>query len=129
MKCPLFVCIILWVLEMNKICELRKEAGLKQTDLAALIPTSRQSIGKWENDDVDLSTSTIAKLCEIFGCTSDYLLGLSSRRSPAVSESDAALLDAYHAAPPNIRKGIDDLLQPYREKVALSSALPEEQEA
>ena len=110
---------------MNKICELRKEAGLKQTDLAALIPTSRQSIGKWENDDVDLSTPTIAKLCEIFGCTADYLLGLSARREPEVSDADAALLDAYHAADEHTRQLVDLALQPYFEQEGSSASAAE----
>lgn len=107
---------------MNRIQELRKEKKLKQAELAELVPTSRQSIGKWEDGSVDLSTPVIARLCQIFGVTSDYLLGMSSQRTAQISDADAALVDAYHAAPESVRAGIDALLQPYKEQEGASVA-------
>lgn len=107
---------------MNRIQELRKEKKLKQAELAELVPTSRQSIGKWEDGSVDLSTPVIARLCQIFGVTADYLLGFSSQRTAQISDADAALVDAYHAAPDSIRTAIDALLQPYKEQEGASVA-------
>ena len=103
---------------MNRIQELRKEKKLKQAELAELVPTSRQAIGKWESGTIDLSTPVIARLCQIFGVTADYLLGFSSQRTAQISDADAALVDAYHAAPESVRAGIDALLQPYQEQEA-----------
>lgn len=107
---------------MNRIQELRKEKKLKQAELAELVPTSRQSIGKWEDGSVDLSTPVIARLCQIFGVSADYLLGMSSQRTAQISDADAALVDAYHAAPDSIRTAIDALLQPYKEQEGASVA-------
>lgn len=107
---------------MNRIQELRKEKKLKQAELAELVPTSRQSIGKWEDGSVDLSTPVIARLCQIFGVTADYLLGFSSQRTAQITDADAALVDAYHAAPDSIRTAIDALLQPYKEQEGASVA-------
>lgn len=107
---------------MNRIQELRKEKKLKQAELAELVPTSRQSIGKWEDGSVDLSTPVIARLCQIFGVSADYLLGFSSQRTAQISDADAALVDAYHAAPDSIRTAIDALLQPYKEQEGASVA-------
>lgn len=112
---------------MNRIQELRKEKKLKQAELAELVPTSRQSIGKWEDGSVDLSTPVIARLCQIFGVTADYLLGFSSQRTAQISDEDAALVDAFHAAPQNIRAGILATLQPFFEQET-STASPAEQE-
>lgn len=101
---------------MNRILELRKEKKMTQPQLAALVNASRQSIGKWENGDIDLNTDAIARLCVVFNVTADYLLGLSSRRTAGVTEADAQLLHAYHAATPEIRDIIDHALEPYRDK-------------
>lgn len=101
---------------MNRISELRKEAGLKQMALAAMLNVTPQSISRYEIGERDLGTDMIQRLCEIFGCTSDYLLGIGSRRESAVTEPDAELLAAYHAAPAEIRTIVDTALAPYREK-------------
>lgn len=89
---------------------------MKQSDLAAIVPTSRQSVGKWENGDIDLSTETIRRLCEIFHVTADYLLGLSSAPTPELTDADADLVAAYHAAPQEIRNIVDTALNPYQKK-------------
>ena len=109
---------------MNRISELREEAGLKQMALASMLNVTPQTISRYERGDRDLGTDAIGRLCQIFGVTSDYLLGFSTRRKNAVGEEDAALLSAFHAAPENIRAGILATLQPYFEQET-SSALPD----
>ena len=84
--------------------------------LASMLNVSPQSISRYEREERDLSTDVIHRLCEIFGVTSDYLLGFSTRRENAVSEDDAVLLSAYHTAPAEIRTIVDTALQPYKEK-------------
>lgn len=113
---------------MNRILEMRKEKNMTQAELADAVHSSRPSVGKWEKGDIDLNTETISKLCAFFGCTADYLLGLSSQRTMQISDEDAALLDAYHAAPENIRQSIEVVLRPFRE-AGTSSASPDGQEA
>lgn len=101
---------------VNRILELRKAANLRQADLAILLQASRQAVSKWETEQIDLSTETIRRLCEIFGVTADYLLGFSARREPEISPEDAQLLSAYHAATPEIRTIVDTALEPYQKK-------------
>ena len=108
---------------MNRIKELRSAAGMKQQELADRLMIARTVVSKYELGQIDLNTATIAKLCEVFSCTSDYLLCLSSQRFPEISDEDALLLDAYHSAPESVRAGINVLLQPYKEQET-SSALP-----
>ena len=89
---------------------------MKQLELAALLCVEQQTISRYEGGRRDMTTDTIAQVCRIFGCTADYLLGLSDRREPEISALDAQLLHAYHAATPEIRDIIDHALEPYREK-------------
>ena len=101
---------------MTRLKELRLSAGMKQEDLAARMSVKRQTVSRYENGLLDLDTATIARICAIFGCTADYLLGLSSQRTAQISDDDADLLAAYKRAPDSIRAGIDTLLEPYKTK-------------
>lgn len=113
---------------MNKLKQLREEKGMKQLELAAILSVSQNTISRYECGERDLGTDTIAILCRVFGCTADYLLGLSSQRTMEISDEDAALVEAYHAARPEVQRAIDALLQPLKE-VGKSSALSDGQEA
>lgn len=112
---------------MNRLKELREGAGWKQSDLADRLGVQQQAISKYERQIVDLDTGTIRRLCALFDCTADYLLGMSARRSAQLSDEDAALVEAYHAARPEVQRAIDALLQPLKE-VGKSSALSDGQE-
>lgn len=101
---------------MNRVKALRIEAGMKQLELAKALSTTQQTVSKYESETLKLDPGTIARICAIFGCTADYLLGLSSRREPEISALDAQLLAAYHMAPPEIRRIVDTALEPYTEK-------------
>ena len=101
---------------MNRIQELRKAAGMKQSDLAARLSVAQTTVSNYELGYHSMDPDVIRSLCVIFGVTSDYLLGFSSFSKAAVSEEDAALLDAYHAAPASVQEGISVLLQPYFEQ-------------
>ncbi len=98
---------------MNRLKELREEAGWKQSDLAERLGVQQQAISKYERQTVDLDTDTIRRLCAIFDCTADYLIGMSARRSAQISDEDAALVAAYHAADDDARSIVDLALKPY----------------
>lgn len=108
---------------MNRIRELRVAAGWRQQDLADKLKMAKTAVSKFELEQNDLSTEVIWKLCDVFGVTADYLLGRSSNPAPAISDEDAALLRAYHAAPPSVVAGIQALLQPYSQEKEADQAI------
>lgn len=89
---------------------------MTQKDVAEAMNVARTLVSKYEREDLDLNTEAIVQLCRIFNVTADYLLGLSSRRTAGVTEADASLLRAYHAAPEPIRRIVDTALADYAEK-------------
>ena len=97
---------------MNRIKELRQLNKWRQEDLAARLNVGKGTISRYENEQLGLDVDTIHALCDLFGCTADYLLCRSSSPSRSISKQDAALIEAYHAADDNIRKAIDALLFP-----------------
>lgn len=101
---------------MNRIKELRQQRGMKQADLARQLNVTHVSVSRYETGDRSLDAPTICALCDIFGCTADYLLGRSSRPAPALTEEEAQLLASYAAATPEIRAIVDHALAPYKEE-------------
>ena len=98
---------------MNRIKELRMSRGMKQEELGALISVGKGAISKYEMGQRQPDPATICIMCDIFGCTADYLLGRSASPWAAVSDEDARILEAYHALPLEIRRAVDGLLAPY----------------
>ena len=103
---------------MNRIRELRTAKGWTQADLAARMNTKRQTIGNYETGFRGLDVETICRLCDIFGCSADYLLGRSPLPSPELTPEEEDLLLSWRRATPEIRAIIDAALAPYREEAA-----------
>lgn len=95
---------------MNRIRDLRIMRGWLQDDLAKQINLSRQTVSCYENETRSIDIETIHRLCDIFGCTADYLLCRSDMPTPQISAEDWELLSAYHAADEDTRAGINLIL-------------------
>lgn len=95
---------------MNRIKELRLSHKWRQVDLAERLRIAKTVVSRYENEQLDLSTETIRALCAVFDVTADYLLCISDTPAPVVTEEDARLLQAYHAAPDNVKAAINALL-------------------
>lgn len=101
------------VVRVNKIRDLRISNGLKQSDLAKMLNCSPQSVSNYEVELRDIDSATICRLCEIFGCTADYLLGRSELPTPEISAAEARLLQAYRRADGRARDMVDLALAPF----------------
>lgn len=65
-----------------RLKELRKDSKLTQEQLAKYLDVDQSMITKLENGTRTLSVSLIDKICSLFGCSDDYLLGKSSEYIP-----------------------------------------------
>jgi transcriptional regulator with XRE-family HTH domain len=95
----------------NRIRELREKRDWTQEDLIEELKkyerVERSTLAKWETGRQDFKTKHIIALAEIFGVTSDYLLGLSSTPSidPAIKSIcnytglDEAAVEFLHFEP------------------------------
>lgn len=61
---------------MNNVRYFRKKCNLSQDELAEKLGVKGSAISKYECDRVPLPQDMISKLCIIFGCTADELLGI-----------------------------------------------------
>lgn len=103
---------------MNRIKDLRIAAGMSQAQLGRAVGCVGQTISKMETETRQLDPATIHALCDLFGCTADYLLGRSPSPLPVIAPEDAEVLEAYHALPLELRRAVDGILEPYRAAAA-----------
>lgn len=106
---------------LNRIQELRIKNGWKQKELAAMLNTTQQAIGHYETGRRGIDAETVCRLCDVFGCTADYLLCRSARPAPELTPAEEGLLLAYAAATPEIRTIVDAALAPYQKNATASS--------
>lgn len=62
--------------------ELRYKAGLTQDELAQKLGISKGSVAMWETNKRTPSTGILVRLADLFGVTTDYLLGRSENPAP-----------------------------------------------
>ncbi len=61
----------------SKIKQLRKRAGMTQSELAAKLGVSSSAVGMYEQERREPDSRILSKLCDIFGVTGDYFIGTS----------------------------------------------------
>ncbi|WP_393965228.1 helix-turn-helix domain-containing protein [Exiguobacterium sp. S22-S28] len=59
-----------------------KKSGLNKASIAETIGVSKSTISRYYDGSIGPHATSIAKLSLLFGCSSDYLLGLSEERNP-----------------------------------------------
>ena len=107
---------------MNRLRELRVSKGWKQADLAAAINAKPQTVSRYERGDRDIDSSTIRRLCEIFGCSADYLLGLSDLPTAELSEEEQGLVLAFRRADARARELVRLALEPFMKEESSETA-------
>lgn len=60
----------------NRIRQLREEKGMHQEDLAKELNLSISTVSRYECGQLDISTKALLKMKAIFGCSTDYILGV-----------------------------------------------------
>ena len=63
-----------------RIKELRKEKGIRQSELAKLLHVSQQAVGSWETGRTIPGADTLNILADYFNVTTDYLLGRPEKK-------------------------------------------------
>lgn len=103
---------------MNRIRELRQQNGWTQDYLATRLNTKRQAVGHYETGIRGIDAQTILQLCDIFGCTADYLLGRTATGGLKLTPEEESTILALRRADERARSIIDVALEPFREDTA-----------
>ena len=74
----------------ERLLDLRKDAGLTQTQLAAALKINKHSVSAYEREKNEPSDAIKIAIAEYFGVSVDYLLGLTD--DPRPYDSAAAVI-------------------------------------
>jgi len=66
----------------NRIGSERVRIRMSQDDLAKQLGVSNKTVSNWEQGKASCPPTMIVRLAEMFGCTTDYLLGVTQDRTP-----------------------------------------------
>ena len=77
----------------SRIKELRKEKGLRQSELATTLHVSQQAVGSWETGRTVPGADTLNVLADYFNVTTDYLLGRPEKKDDNAKTADIEDLD------------------------------------
>lgn len=61
----------------QRLKQARKDKGLTQTQAGKEINQVQQAYVKYESGQIQLDYEKMVKLCKLFDCSADYLLGLA----------------------------------------------------
>ncbi len=74
----------------TKLKALRMENHLRQEQVAKLVGVDRSTVSLWESDQRQPPYGTLVRLANLYGVTTDYLLGQSDNRLLDLSGLTAA---------------------------------------
>jgi len=118
----------------NRFKQLREEHGLSQIELGNRLNVTQQSVFAWEHGKSSPQIQTAIQLCQLYGVSLDYLMGLSDTpktKEPAVISDDELLADVISRIQdlpdPALSRVADflDGLQAGREVAAAQAAAPD----
>lgn len=98
---------------MNRIKDLRMKRGMTQKDLAKLLNCAPTAISKYELEQLGIDAETICQLCDIFGCTADYLLCRSETPTAELTPEEESLLVAFRRCDDRARDMVILALAPF----------------
>lgn len=77
----------------GRLKEERANKGLTQEELGKFLNLSKAAISLYETGEREPDYDTLKIMSELFGCSTDYLLGLSDERRPAEKVIEEAISD------------------------------------
>ena len=71
----------------RKIRDLRTDHDKSQTDIALILGTTKNQVGKYERGEQEMPIKHLITLCDYYGVSADYILGLPSGRPYGLSKT------------------------------------------
>ena len=89
----------------EQIRRLRMARGITQVELAHRLGVSKQSVSNWESNNIQPSIELLEKTADLFGVTTDYLLGREPLRVLDVSGLTAQQIAHLQVLVEDLRQG------------------------
>ena len=107
------------IIMKEKIKELRKSAGYSQEELAKLLNVHQTAVSQWEQGLTMPDLDTVKKLAEVFGVSTDFLLGNNSEKERASYIADEDIMFALFGGEKGITPEMYEEVKQFAEMVKL----------
>ena len=98
---------------MVSIKALRKSKSMTQKELAQALGISRATVSKYEAGLRKPNMDMMVKICDVLGCTTDYLLGRTIFPYPELTTLEDKFLGAFFAADRSEQEAVWKILEKY----------------
>lgn len=98
---------------MNRLRDIRTSKKMNQADLARLLNVSSMTISRYESGGSEIDSATICRLCDVFDCSADYLLGRSDIPKTDLTDEELRLLVAFRRSDERARGLVELALAPF----------------
>lgn len=71
----------------QKIRDLRTDHDKSQTEIAVILGTTKNQVGKYERGEQEMPIKHLITLCNYYGVSADYILGLPQGRPYGLSKT------------------------------------------
>lgn len=71
----------------QKIRDLRIDHDKSQNDIAVILGTTKNQVGKYERGEQEMPIKHLITLCDYYGVSADYILGLPEGRPYGLSKT------------------------------------------
>lgn len=115
----------------NNISFLRMQRKLTQEQLAEMMSVTRQTVSRWESDDVTPDLNKLTEMCAVFSCKlDDLVLGDMSARNKIYSEVEIRKVPAFRIAKyvmisPEPESDVQNYMKSWGMKSGLLAAYPD----
>lgn len=93
----------------NRIKEIRKQHKITQEKLAMMLNTTQTNISGWERNAWEPSSESASKMCDIFHCSLDYLLGRSEENQNIEQEVGTVTMWSYGTGKVTVKLSKEEL--------------------
>jgi transcriptional regulator with XRE-family HTH domain len=107
---------------MNKIRELRESRRWTQGRLGKELNCTAMTISRYESEKHEIGSDMICKLCDIFDCTADYLLGRSATGGLQLTPEEENLILALRRADTRAVDMVNVALAPFKQDESSAKA-------
>lgn len=70
---------------MNRLREARTRAGYSQKEVSIILKVAAPTVSQWESGLKNPTQKNLVKLADLYGVTTDYLLGKDIKKEPATN--------------------------------------------
>ena len=107
---------------MNRLKEIRLSKGWSQAQLGKKLNCTDVTVSRYETGQHSMGDEIINKLCDIFGCTADYLLGRSSTGGLQLTPEEENIILALRRADGRAIEMVNVALAPFKQEESSSKA-------